>query len=163
MALQWKPHSAARTGLFLALVMLIADQALKLAIVNSLQLWQKVEVIPGFFNLVHVLNQGAAFGFLSDSALGWQNQLFAAITALAVLVILYLILSAREGDFWFCFGLGAILGGALGNLTDRLRLGGAIDFLDFHVAGLHWPAFNLADACITLGAIVVLATVIRGK
>ena len=112
-------------------------------------------VVAGFFNLVLVFNKGAAFSFLA-AAQGWQTPLFAAIAVLASCVIGFLIVRNTEKKL-FSFGLALILGGALGNLYDRLVYGQVVDFLDFHAAGWHWPAFNIADAAITVGAAILIA------
>lgn len=114
------------------------------------------EVLPvtDFFNLVLVFNTGAAFSFLSDAA-GWQRTFFVALALIASAVILYLLRRDYKRTL-FALALSLILGGALGNLIDRLTLGHVVDFLDFHYAGYHWPAFNLADSAITLGAILLV-------
>lgn len=110
--------------------------------------------VTGFFNLVLVFNKGAAFSFLAGAE-GWQLPIFATIAVVASIVIGFLILKNREKQL-FCSGLALILGGALGNLYDRLVYGQVVDFLDFHVAGWHWPAFNLADSAITMGAGILI-------
>ena len=158
-----KPHRAARNGLLLGAAVIVADQATKLAVLHSLQLWERVAVIPGLFNLVHFRNRGAAFGLLDSPELAWQNGFLIGVTCLALCLILYMLLASRKRDVWFCLGLGAILGGAVGNLVDRLRLGMVIDYLDFYLGSLHWPAFNLADTAISLGAVTVLITCFTGK
>ena len=110
--------------------------------------------ITGFFNLVLVFNRGAAFSLLSDAP-GWQRELFAGIAIIASAVIVVLIFRNASARL-FCAGLALILGGALGNLWDRVVLGHVVDFLDFHAAGYHWPAFNLADSAITVGAALLI-------
>jgi signal peptidase II len=149
-------HAAARGGILLAGAILLADQAAKFALQQSIALWERVPVIPGLFNLVHYRNPGAAFGILDNPQLPWQSGLLIGITALAIGLILYMLATSSERDVWLCYGLGAILGGAAGNLVDRIRLGEVIDYLDFYLGSLHWPAFNLADAAISLGAVTVL-------
>jgi signal peptidase II len=151
-----KLHSAVRRGLLLAAAVFAADQIAKLALQNSLALWERIPVIPGLFNLVHYRNRGAAFGILDNPGQPWQSGFLIGITCLALVLILYMLATSRERDTWFCYGLGAILGGAAGNLADRLRLGMVLDYLDFYLGSLHWPAFNLADTAITLGAAAVL-------
>ena len=110
--------------------------------------------VTGFFNLVLVFNRGAAFSFLSDAS-GWQRPVFVAIAVVAAGLIAWL-LARPPGEPLFCLGLSLILGGALGNLCDRVLLGHVVDFLDFHAGGHHFPAFNLADSAITCGAAVLL-------
>ena len=114
------------------------------------------EQIPltGFFNLVLTYNAGAAFSFLSDAG-GWQRWFFSVVAVGASMLIIYL-LRKHATDQLFCLALSLILGGALGNLWDRVTLGHVVDFLDFHVAGYHWPAFNIADSAIFLGAALLI-------
>lgn len=140
-----------RIALWLALAALIAvaDQAGKAAITGGLRVGE-VREITGFFNLVLAYNRGAAFSFLSDAA-GWQRGLFIGI-ALAATAVIVTLLVKHANERVFCAGLAAILGGALGNLWDRVTLGHVVDFLDFHAFGWHFWAFNLADSAITVGA-----------
>ncbi|TAK52005.1 MAG: signal peptidase II, partial [Betaproteobacteria bacterium] len=114
----------------------------------------EVLAVTGFFNLVLVFNKGAAFSLLA-AAPGWQTPLFAAIALAAAAFISYLLVR-HPGQRLFCAGLALILGGALGNLWDRLKWGQVVDFLDLHAAGWHWPAFNVADSAITLGAALLI-------
>jgi signal peptidase II len=111
--------------------------------------------VTGFFNLVLVFNKGAAFSFLAGAS-GWQTPFFAAVGVIAAVVIAVLLVR-HPGNGLFCAGLALILGGALGNLWDRLAWGQVADFLDFHAAGWHWPAFNVADSAITVGAGLLIA------
>jgi signal peptidase II len=110
--------------------------------------------LTGFFNLVLVFNKGAAFSFLADAP-GWQTPLLVAFS-LAAAVIVSVLLFRSPPRPMFCAGLALILGGALGNVIDRLRFGQVVDFLDFHALGWHWPAFNLADSAITVGAVLLI-------
>jgi signal peptidase II len=110
--------------------------------------------ITSFFDLVRYHNQGAAFGFLNDAG-GWQKWFFTAISVIAAIVITYLIRKHHTQKL-FCFALALVLGGALGNLYDRVTLGYVVDFLDFHVNGMHWPAFNVADSAISVGVALLL-------
>jgi signal peptidase II len=137
----------------LAAVVIVLDYASKIAVLGSFAPGESRAFTP-FFNLVLVFNKGAAFSFLA-SAQGWQTALFAAIAVLASCIIGFLILRT-PGKKLFCAGLALILGGALGNLYDRLVYGHVVDFLDFHAAGLHWPAFNVADSAITVGAAILI-------
>jgi len=135
--------------LALALVLVLADQASKVFIIGSYALGEGTPVTE-FFNIVRVHNTGAAFSFLADAG-GWQRWMFAGLSAGASLVIVYL-LHSHAGQRLFCFALTCVLGGAVGNLIDRVIYGYVVDFLDFYVAKWHFPAFNLADSAITLGA-----------
>jgi signal peptidase II len=129
----------------------VADQATKFMVERAIAPYEVIAV-TGFFNLVNVRNYGAAFGFLNDPDLNWQFWFFLAATLLAVGIIVYLAKKASEQDTLLFFGLGGILGGAVGNLIDRVRYRAVVDFLDFHYAGWHWPAFNVADIAIVIGA-----------
>ena len=133
----------------LAAAILVADQLSKWAILSSLAAGERLP-ITGFLNLVLAYNKGAAFSFLAGAP-GWQTPLFVGVALLAIAVVSVLLLRA-PGRRLFCIGLALILGGALGNVVDRLRLGHVVDFLDFHAFGWHWPAFNVADSAITVGA-----------
>src|SRR5512147_80191 len=129
----------------LSLAVLLLDLATKWAVLGRFAAGGRLEV-TGFFNLVLVFNKGAAFSFLAGAP-GWQTPVFAGFAVIASIVIAVLI--QRNSDKKaFCSGLGLILGGAIGNLVDRLRFGHVVDFLDFHALGWHWPAFNVADSAI---------------
>ena len=111
------------------------------------------EVLP-FFNLVLVFNSGAAFSFLADAG-GWQKWFF-VVLALAISTWIVVMLKRHAADVLQSTALALVLGGALGNVIDRLRFGAVVDFLDFHVAGAHWPAFNVADSAITVGVLLLV-------
>lgn len=144
--------------LTLAAVVLALDVATKQWVEATISRYETIEVIPGFFNLVHVLNLGAAFGFLNDGGISWQRPFFIAVALLATAVIGYLLASGYSRDRLGVTALGMILGGALGNLVDRVRFGHVVDFLDFHVGGWHWPAFNVADIGISVGVCALLVS-----
>jgi signal peptidase II len=135
--------------LALAALLALADQASKRAISATLGMGEARGITP-FFNLVLAHNRGAAFSFLSDAG-GWQRALFIVIAVLATALIV-VMLARHSGERLFSAGLALILGGALGNLWDRIALGYVVDFLDFHAFGWHFWAFNLADSAITVGA-----------
>ena len=136
-----------------AVVILIADQVTKTLILNHYRLGDST-FITSFFNIVRAHNTGAAFSFLSDAG-GWQRWLFTGIGAVATIFIVWQ-LRAHPGQKLFCFSLASILGGAIGNVVDRLMHGYVVDFLDFHANGWHFPAFNVADSAITLGAVCLI-------
>ncbi|QHJ00264.1 lipoprotein signal peptidase [Xylophilus rhododendri] len=143
----------------LALIVLIADQFTKTLILGYYRLGDAHHV-TNFFNIVRAHNTGAAFSFLADSS-GWQRWMFTAIGVLAAGFIIWLLRS-HAGQKLFSFSLALIMGGAIGNVIDRLMHGYVVDFLDFHLAGRHFPAFNVADSAITVGAIcLVLDELIR--
>ena len=130
-----------------------ADRLTKWLILGWLRPGDSVE-ITGFFNLVLVYNRGAAFSFLAGAP-GWQTPFFVAVALIASGVVSWLLLRHPRQRL-LCAGLALILGGALGNLWDRLAWGAVADFLDLHAFGWHWPAFNVADSAITVGAALVI-------
>ena len=137
----------------IAVAIVLADRLTKVWMLDAFAPGERLPV-TGFFNLVLVFNKGAAFSFLAGAS-GWQTPLFAAISGIAAVVITVLILR-NPGNRMLCAALGLILGGALGNLWDRLLWGHVVDFLDFHAAGWHWPAFNVADSAISVGAVLLI-------
>ncbi len=137
----------------LAMIILIADQFTKVLILGAYQLGDST-VVTSFFNIVRVHNTGAAFSFLA-SAGGWQRWFFTALGVCAALFILWM-LKAHSGQRLFSFALACILGGAVGNVIDRVLYGYVVDFLDFHWRGMHFPAFNIADSAITIGAMALI-------
>jgi len=154
------PKVGVVAALVTVLVVIALDQWTKTAITSRFVYGESLP-ITSFFNLVLVYNTGAAFSFLSGES-GWQRWFFIGITAAALALILWMIRKHRE-DRLFCWGLIFILGGAIGNLIDRLRLGHVIDFLDFHFSGWHFWAFNVADSAITLGAILLILDSFRPR
>ena len=137
----------------LALLLLIADQFTKVLILGYYRLGDATHV-TSFFNVVRVHNLGAAFSFLS-SASGWQRWFFTGIGIVAALFIIWM-LKSHAGQKLFSFSMACILGGAVGNVVDRTLHGYVVDFLDFHYANWHFPAFNVADSAITVGAICLI-------
>jgi signal peptidase II len=137
----------------LAAATVVADQLTKWAVLANFSHGERRE-LTGFLNLVLVYNKGAAFSMFADAG-GWQTPLLAAFAVVAAAIVGYLIVR-NPGKRLLCLGLALILGGALGNLVDRLRYGQVVDFLDFHAWGWHWPAFNLADSAIFVGAAVLI-------
>jgi len=148
-----------RTIALLALAVFALDQSTKLWIQQAIPVWEKgFTVIPGFFDIVHILNRGAAFGFLNSHDINWQRPFFIAVSILALGLIWTLARSKEDDGPFYVYGLGLILGGALGNLLDRVRLGVVVDFLDLYVGDMHWPAFNVADMGICIGAAALLVS-----
>ena len=133
----------------LALIILIADQFTKTLILGYYQLGDSTKVLS-FFNVVRVHNSGAAFSFLAGAG-GWQRWFFTGIGVVATVFIIWMLLS-HAGQKLFAFALACILGGAVGNVVDRVLHGYVVDFLDFHWGAMHFPAFNVADSGITIGA-----------
>jgi signal peptidase II len=144
--------------LALAGAVIFLDQLSKILVERHFE-FGDVRPVTSFFNLVLTYNKGAAFSFLANAG-GWQDEFLTAIGIGASLFILVLL--ARNGGQWlFALALALILGGALGNVIDRVAYGHVIDFLDFHVAGWHWPAFNVADSAIVCGAALLIADELR--
>jgi signal peptidase II len=137
--------------LLVAGALILLDQATKLIIVENMRLYDVVTVIPGFFRIVHVHNPGGAFGFLANTGVVWRQIVFLFISGAAVFLILYFYHRTPDTHLFLSTGFAMIFGGAVGNMIDRVRLGIVIDFLDFHIGDLHWPAFNVADSAITVG------------
>jgi signal peptidase II len=137
----------------LAAAIVVADQLTKWVVLANFAHGER-RVITEFFNLVLVYNKGAAFSMFADAP-GWQTPLLIAFALAAAGIVSYLIVR-NPGKRLLCLGLALILGGALGNVIDRLRFGHVVDFLDFHAMGWHWPAFNVADSGITVGAVLLI-------
>ncbi|EKF74486.1 signal peptidase II [Alcanivorax hongdengensis A-11-3] len=146
--------------LWLTVVVIVIDQLTKAAIVERFALYERLEVLP-FFNLTLAYNSGAAFSFLADAG-GWQRWFFTAIAVLASLMILVWLSRLERRDRMQGAALALILGGALGNFYDRLVLGHVVDFLDFYWGNSHFPAFNVADSAITVGAALILLDMLLG-
>lgn len=149
--------------LWLALGVAIADQGSKLLAEHWLGVHEPVAVVP-FFNLFLTYNTGAAFSFLRDAG-GWQRWLFAALSVgVSVFIVVWLRRIPRD-EQWLACALALVLGGAAGNLVDRLFRtgGGVVDFIDVYYASWHWPAFNVADSAISIGAVMLVWSTIRGS
>ena len=143
----------------IAALVLIADQFAKVLIVSTYKLGEGFPV-TSFFNIVRVHNEGAAFSFLATAG-GWQRWLFTGLGVLATLGMVWM-LKKHPGQKLFGFAIACILGGAVGNVIDRVLYGYVVDFLDFYYAGIHFPAFNIADSGITVGAAcLILDEVLR--
>jgi len=148
-----KPMTDRYRWLGLAIGVALADQGVKHWIAATFPLGAGATVLP-FFNLVHILNSGAAFSVLADAG-GWQRYAFIAL-ALAVSGGLSVMLLKGVANRWESWGYSLLLGGAVGNLIDRLFQGAVVDYLDFHAGAWHWPAFNLADTALCLSAVILL-------
>lgn len=133
----------------------LLDQVSKFFVLCRMYEGESIPVIPGFFNLVSVRNRGAAFGFLNRSDIDWQVWLFLGATIIAG-GILYSLMKKTPKSIVLYFAAGYVMGGALGNLVDRFRFRAVVDFLDFYWKDWHWPAFNVADMGICVGAVLIL-------
>ena len=140
--------------LWLSLLVLILDQASKLAIDASMQLFESIPILPSF-NLTYVHNTGAAFSFLSQAG-GWQRWLFAGLAIIMSSIIAVWLLRLQKHETLMATALSLVLGGAIGNLIDRVAYGYVIDFLDVYYKSWHWPAFNIADSAICIGVGLML-------
>jgi signal peptidase II len=141
----------------------ILDQLSKAVVRFSLPLYQSVPVISGFFSLTHIENPGGAFGFLAGHQSSLQRLFFLIGTLAAVGVLIYLYKKIPATYSLLAAGLALIMGGALGNLMDRIRFGKVTDFLDFFIGHLHWPAFNVADSAVTVGGVIFIYHLIFRK
>jgi len=153
-----RPSTSLLPWLGIASIVILLDQVTKIT-VEKMFVFGQEKVITSFFNLVLAYNKGAAFGFLNDQP-GWQRYFFTAVGVIAVGFIIYM-LRRHSGQRMFCWSMALIMGGAIGNVIDRVAYGHVIDFLDFHVGGAHFPAFNLADSAIFLGAALFILDELR--
>jgi signal peptidase II len=137
----------------LILIIIISDQYTKWLVVNNFSLHESKVIIKDFFNLTYILNSGAAFGLLAGEPNAWRHGFFITVAVIALVMMIFLFRQLKDKSMLFVYALGMIAGGAVGNLTDRLRTGMVVDFLDFYIAIIdwHWPAFNVADSAITTG------------
>lgn len=142
--------------LWLALLVFVADIGIKLVVMNSMGYgWEnRIEILP-FFNLLYVHNYGAAFSFLSDQA-GWQRWFFTAIAFVVTGLLAFWMRRLPVSDKWNNIAYALIIGGAVGNVFDRVVHGFVVDYLDFYWGNYHWPAFNLADSAICIGAAMII-------
>ncbi|WP_421218913.1 signal peptidase II [Aeromonas jandaei] len=155
-------HKSGLRWLWLAVLAFVLDQASKLAVVKLLPFgYPGVEITP-FFNLVHVYNKGAAFSFLADQG-GWQRWFFALLAFAICGLLIHWLRKQSVTQRWSGIAYSLIIGGALGNVFDRLVLGHVVDFLDFYWGTAHWPAFNLADSFIFIGAAMIVLDGFRGE
>ncbi len=130
---------------------IIFDQVTKVWIVNTMEMYQSWEIIPGFFNLVYVTNSGAAFSILADVNSPWRHYFFVSVGVIALVLLTFFWFQQRKSKSLTIVGLALIAGGASGNLIDRIRLGSVVDFIDVFIGSYHWPAFNIADSAICIG------------
>jgi len=145
------------------LIMLISDQVTKALVIRYVPENQTITLVEGYLNISHVRNQGAAFGILAQGGPWIQRYFFIPIALCASLVILVIIIRAGEDEALKIVALSLVLSGALGNLIDRWRWGAVVDFIDVHYGTLHWPSFNMADASISIGVILLSAILILDR
>ena len=154
-----------RNILFLAATFLVIllDQATKAWIISTMRLYDSFIVIGGFFNITHVRNPGAAFGFLAAAPPMFRYTFFIVVTVAAILLILHYLRISRIEAPSLVSALALILAGAVGNLIDRVRFGEVVDFLDVYIVSYHWPAFNVADSAITVGAAILIVVLLQKR
>ncbi len=153
-----------QTGLrfvWISLIIFVLDQITKHAIVDGMSLYESIQILP-FFNLTYVHNYGAAFSFLYDAG-GWQRYFLSAVALIVSAVIIWWLKDASKEQILLPVAFSFILGGALGNVFDRLVYGYVIDFLDFYYGSYHWPAFNVADSAIFIGAALLIIDIFKNK
>ena len=149
--------------LLLALGVLILDRFSKWLVATRLSMHDSIPVIPGFFHITHVENSGAAFGLFSDSAFEWKLTFLILFSLIALGIVSVLLWKNSHIVSTTGTALALILGGALGNLWDRVIAGHVVDFLDFNVGSYHWPSFNVADSAIVIGAVLLVADILLAK
>ncbi len=143
-------------SLFLVLLIVVVDQLTKIWVVKSFALYESITLIPGFFNFTYLTNKGAAFGFLAGVDSAWRQYFFLILATVALVLIVVAWRRMHKDHALYGPALACIAGGAIGNVIDRVRFGAVVDFLDFYVAGHHWPAFNVADSAIFVGVALFL-------
>ncbi|MEO1888690.1 MAG: signal peptidase II [Cycloclasticus sp.] len=147
--------------LVLSLLVIVLDQASKLWVVANFNLYESLPLFPSF-NLTYVHNKGAAFSFLSSEG-GWQRWFFVVIALVATIVLTVWLARLKTSERWMAVTLSLILGGAIGNLYDRISYGYVIDFIDVYYQSHHWPVFNVADSAISIGVVMMLMDAFWGK
>lgn len=156
--------NSARTIYFLiALIVVLLDRWTKYIVAHRIALYSHIQIIPGFFRLTHTENTGAAFSLFADSPAPWKTGLLIAFSVIALLVVSVLLWKNHHAHLVTGVGLSLIMGGALGNLWDRLTRGRVVDFLLFYVKGYQWPVFNLADSAIVVGAGLLVIEILFAK
>jgi len=140
---------------------LVFDQITKVMVEKAMSLYASVEIVPNFVHITYLRNTGAAFGFLAGGRSALRMVFFSLVSVVAIGCISYLLKTLRPQQKTLIVSLSLILGGAVGNLVDRLRMGEVIDFIDLHWHHIHWPAFNVADSAISIGVILLFFQLLR--
>ena len=152
-----------RYHFLIAAIVVLLDRGAKWLVAKNIMLHDSIVVVPGFFRLTHVQNRGAAFGLFDDPPNQWKIAILILFSVLALIVVSALLWKNSHSMSATGMGLALVLGGALGNLWDRLADGRVVDFLDFSIAGYHWPAFNVADSAIVIGALLLVGEILFAK
>jgi signal peptidase II len=147
----------------IASIVFALDRTTKRIIESRMSVFDTYTVIPGFFDIVHARNRGAAFSMFADSTSPWRPFFLIGLSLAALVLVAGILRKASNLDKPTAIGLSLILGGALGNVFDRIVSGAVTDFLDFYVGALHWPAFNVADSAIVIGSGLLLLSLLRPK
>ena len=147
----------------IAAAVLLLDRLAKWAVASNVPLHDSVTIIPGCFHLTHVENTGAAFGLFAESTAQWKIGALVSFSVIALMVVSALLWKHSHALSTTTIGLSLILGGATGNLWDRMLTGHVVDFLDFYVGSYHWPAFNVADSAIVIGAVLLVSEIVFAK
>jgi signal peptidase II len=146
-----------------AAIVVILDAITKTFISSTMILHQSYVVIEGFLNITYVRNPGAAFGFLADMSPLFRSIFFISITVVVIFMILYYVMKSKDEEILGIYALSLIVSGATGNLIDRVLFGEVVDFIDVYIGIHHWPAFNVADSAISVGAVLLLVEMFRQK
>jgi signal peptidase II len=152
-----------RRAFALAAAVLALDRFTKWLVETRVSAMDVHTVIPGFFDIVHSTNRGVAFGLFNDSTSEWHTVLLIALSGAALLLVGGMLWNARRMDRPTAYGLGLILGGAAGNVFDRIAWGRVTDFLEFYIGPYHWPTFNVADSAIVVGCVLLLLDMLKSK
>lgn len=146
--------------LFIAGLVVIIDQITKYLILQTIPLYETITVIPGFFDLTHLQNPGAAFGIFAKHHSNLRQIFLIAASLAAVVLIFYFYVNMKHQFRLIMIGFSLILGGAVGNLFDRFRMGRVVDFIDIYIGNYHWPAFNVADSAISIGVAILFYCIV---
>lgn len=149
--------------LLICIVAIVSDQISKIIIIKNIPLYASIKIIPGFFDITHLHNMGGAFGLGANQSEAVRTFVFIGMAFLALILILWFYKTTPKEFVWLRIAYSMILGGAIGNLIDRIRMGYVVDFLDVYIKNMHWPAFNIADSFITIGMGIILLHVAFNK
>jgi signal peptidase II len=158
-----RAHAMRKYHFLIALLVVVLDRGGKWIVEKRIALHDSVDVIPGFFHLTHIENRGAAFGLFAESPAEWKITVLVMSSLVALVVVSALLWKNSHAMSSTGVGLALILGGAVGNLWDRLLSGHVVDFFDFYFGSYHWPAFNVADSAIVIGALLLVAEILFSK
>jgi len=159
----YQVHAMRKYHLLISVAVVLFDRLAKWIVERNIDLHDNITVIPGFFHLTHVENRGAAFGLFAESPSEWKAAVLVLFSLVALVVVSALLWKNSHAMTSTGVGLALILGGAVGNLWDRLLSGHVVDFLDFYLGSYHWPAFNIADSAIVVGALLLVAEILFSK